>query len=336
MQTLEELKRDAVSDALDNVKLCACCGLWGSKEQVFDYYKGDEQGEYVAASPQIEVCEDCIDGFEPFETSDPSDTLTPEVWEKLLTHCAENTGTLYAESVTQLGATPAFSVDPQFAGYWALNGGLWEHDENKRELRFCAPLDNAAKYLQARASQIESEPPFCAFHPCTKLPDGSLEQCDETNTAIECWSVYGHEFGYGLHCVADCADKESAEWLESALDKLLMNDELPPFKRGNGPTPTLGDYPDTKRLGREFCKTLQAWIGQHLAEVNERNERYKAEGEGSICATHEFCDANMAMHWSWQRLTIYSPIQHGDEKVASIWNEAWSLAKSAGFDPARI
>lgn len=52
--------------------------------------------------------------------------------------------------------------------------------------------------------------------------------------------------------------------------------------------------------------------------------------DSSFCASHDFCDANMAMARAFEVLGIPDPVGgEGEEKDAAtdLWNEAWAIAK---------
>lgn len=50
-----------------------------------------------------------------------------------------------------------------------------------------------------------------------------------------------------------------------------------------------------------------------------------------ICHTHDYCDANMAMHAAFMRYNI-DPAEEGEWKnCAELWHSAWELAKSSNF-----
>lgn len=83
-------------------------------------------------------------------------------------------------------------------------------------------------------------------------------------------------------------------------------------------------------IAAKFSAILREWIGEEkVAEVVRRNA---AEPHPSICHTHDFCDANMAMAEAWERLTGRRP-QDCPERL---WDAAWDIAKRAGFDSSRI
>ena len=59
-------------------------------------------------------------------------------------------------------------------------------------------------------------PDAIEIHPCTVVSTDSdgrevLEQCDEDDPNIKCWSLYFHETGTGLIHVKDFDTKQEAE-----------------------------------------------------------------------------------------------------------------------------
>jgi hypothetical protein len=79
----------------------------------------------------------------------------------------------------------------------------------------------------------------------------------------------------------------------------------------------------------EFSRILKEWIGTiNLTEVNRRNRKKEYKG---CCASHDFCDANMAMLEAFEDITgedcnLEDPYTH------SIMNEAWDCARIADFN----
>lgn len=93
------------------------------------------------------------------------------------------------------------------------------------------------------------------------------------------------------------------------------------------PTPT--------DLARAFSAVVAEWLPPgELEAVRECNRTTHADP--GVCASHDFCDANMAMLEAWRRCTGSDEIDANDQAQAAAWNEAWKLAKAAEFDPARL
>jgi len=86
-------------------------------------------------------------------------------------------------------------------------------------------------------------------------------------------------------------------------------------------------------LASRFCRILNEWLTtDEIAEINSRNQGEYA-GRG-LCATHDFCDPNQAMLDAMEELGIELDVQ--DEKQIQLIDEAWSLAKAAGFDGEKL
>jgi hypothetical protein len=74
-------------------------------------------------------------------------------------------------------------------------------------------------------------PDAVELHPCTIVgtdADGKeiMEQCEENDPAIACWSVYWHVRSGGLVHVEDFATKAEAESAEALLNKALKAMEI--------------------------------------------------------------------------------------------------------------
>jgi hypothetical protein len=91
--------------------------------------------------------------------------------------------------------------------------------------------------------------------------------------------------------------------------------------------------PFVTELADGFIAVIQSWLDEdELRMVRHRNRRQVAE-TGHGCATHDFCDANMAMHEAWVKLTGQNPLDFQDEEAGgmdqvttTLWNRAWDLA----------
>lgn len=87
------------------------------------------------------------------------------------------------------------------------------------------------------------------------------------------------------------------------------------------------------KISREFVRVLREWLKPH--EWKEMRKRNATISPG-CCASHDFCDANMAMAEAWERHKMQPPCgleqdatpqDHArEERNARIWGNAWELA----------
>jgi hypothetical protein len=91
----------------------------------------------------------------------------------------------------------------------------------------------------------------------------------------------------------------------------------------NAKSPTAGE------LAARFSNELRKWLtpGQ-MAEVNARNATPQYLG---VCASHDFCDPNMAMLRAYSRLTGIGEDRVDINSVIGLMNEAWEIAKHSNF-----
>jgi hypothetical protein len=85
-----------------------------------------------------------------------------------------------------------------------------------------------------------------------------------------------------------------------------------------------------EKLAREFSSVLMEWLTfQEMKEVVRRNcsDEYR---EHSLCATHDFCDSNMAMDSAFT-FAFGVEFKPSNDEHLSLSNQAWSLAKQKGF-----
>lgn len=95
----------------------------------------------------------------------------------------------------------------------------------------------------------------------------------------------------------------------------------------------LNDAEAARELANNFSVIIrESFSRSELREINERNKT----NPPNICATHDFCDANMVMHEAW--VQVFGGHEDGglaidcnNEKQCATWNRAWALAKAAQF-----
>lgn len=89
---------------------------------------------------------------------------------------------------------------------------------------------------------------------------------------------------------------------------------------------------DSKELARGLSEALRGWLsGAEMTEVAARNATAAYAG---CCASHDFCDANMAMSEAFAKAFGRDP--GFDQHDVDLMNSAWEAAKAAGFDASKI
>jgi len=77
-----------------------------------------------------------------------------------------------------------------------------------------------------------------------------------------------------------------------------------------------------EQVANEFCRILNSWLSSvEIAEINRLNA---TKEYSDCCASHNFCDSNMAMIEALEkfgRRGEYSPLSQ----------DAWTMAKERGF-----
>jgi hypothetical protein len=100
----------------------------------------------------------------------------------------------------------------------------------------------------------------------------------------------------------------------------------------------LKNEPTPQQLAKEFSRVLRRWLKPaQMESVIHRNRGEAAacrreKRAFNICASHDFCDANMAMAEAYQNLTNREMDTQSDEVVA-LWNASWDIAKLSEFAP---
>lgn len=97
-------------------------------------------------------------------------------------------------------------------------------------------------------------------------------------------------------------------------------------------------------LAGAFADVLVEWLGdEEFAEMKATNATPEYAGS-DMCASHDYCDANMAMDAAWKRVIGRSPevswetkpdgtaVDPEAERLAladcDMWNDAWKVAKA--------
>jgi hypothetical protein len=89
-----------------------------------------------------------------------------------------------------------------------------------------------------------------------------------------------------------------------------------------------------RMLARRFTHELrQTLTAEQMAAVLKRNAD-PAQHPG-VCATHDFCDANVCMGDAFE-LTEGREPDASSEDDTSLMNAAWNAARAAQFDPIAI
>lgn len=78
------------------------------------------------------------------------------------------------------------------------------------------------------------------------------------------------------------------------------------------------------KIATEFANVLRKWLGPvQFAKMQRRNMK----SEENVCASHDFCDANMAMAEAFETVLNREPNVSNASDTA-IWNAAWDKAKA--------
>lgn len=79
-------------------------------------------------------------------------------------------------------------------------------------------------------------------------------------------------------------------------------------------------------MAEAFAEVMRQWLSEEeFAEMKRLNETDLAYAKGA-CASHDFCDANMAMEAAFRQVMGRS-IAADSQEDANIWNDAWELAR---------
>lgn len=80
------------------------------------------------------------------------------------------------------------------------------------------------------------------------------------------------------------------------------------------------------KIAEAFAEVMKQWLSPaefaEMKRANETDETYS----GGVCASHNFCDANMAMMVAFKDVVGRDP-EVENEDDCELWNETWGLAR---------
>lgn len=109
--------------------------------------------------------------------------------------------------------------------------------------------------------------------------------------------------------------------------------------------------PTPEALGAEFVRVLWEWIQdpnywdgdyaecetprQAWALMAETNMEFRKDPQCTCCASHDWCDANMAMCVAMSNFGVSPPCDDSADGLAKVelWNAAWLAAQPALANP---
>jgi hypothetical protein len=85
-----------------------------------------------------------------------------------------------------------------------------------------------------------------------------------------------------------------------------------------------------EQLASEFADVLREWLTPaEFAEMRMRNRKYVGD---TICASHDYCDSNVAMEIAFERIVGRESVMPSEgpqgEVDQALWDAAWSLARA--------
>ena len=88
--------------------------------------------------------------------------------------------------------------------------------------------------------------------------------------------------------------------------------------------------PSAQDLSELFVENVRDFTSPN--EWKLMDERNESDPNDSICHSHDFCDANVAMIEAFKTLGVDEDLVCGqNEEVMALWDEAWGIAKESGF-----
>ncbi len=164
-----------------------------------------------------------------------------------------------------------------------------------------------------------------SFPPPNPQPSGNSEKL-----------IVGHHylFGEDENLVLEFVKRESGTIYfkqVSGESHFISEGDLIPFieKGFNYPREMPRPEVDTEKIAREFSRILLEWVGEkNMKTIIDQNFD---EENNSICHSHDFTDANMAMEQALVNNGYLEEDIIKNGKVIDIWDAAWTMAKENEF-----
>lgn len=80
-------------------------------------------------------------------------------------------------------------------------------------------------------------------------------------------------------------------------------------------------------IAEKFSELVRLALGTDIDDVIRRN---REEPDGSTCASHDFCDAQLLMAWAFDEV-LDRGCYPDSETDAELWRAAWKRAQTTGF-----
>lgn len=233
-------------------------------------------------------------------------------------------------------ATPG-PVVGRFAAYVAAGHAWFESEVARRAAEAATTADRFATLRQEFPDyDVATLPPIPEGFDDTSWHNNSAPSFESSELRLAVWTDY--------------ADAEQSEWPEMRragdLKRFSVNrTDADGAYISDEPELSSDEWADVEAfitaerlaftVGRAFADTLREWAtDEQWATMRYDNATGDAyQGERAACASHNFCDANMAMVEAFQDALGREPDvfdQEGGEEGPDIalFNAAWSLAKS--------
>ena len=84
---------------------------------------------------------------------------------------------------------------------------------------------------------------------------------------------------------------------------------------------------EAQQIGKTFAAVLKEWLTpEQFHEMKDWNGQNR---DNPCCASHDYCDANMAMCEAFIQLKM--PTTDGGRFDTALWDAAWSYARQEGL-----
>lgn len=159
------------------------------------------------------------------------------------------------------------------------------------------------------------------------LPDGFK---DETWRNDTCPSFVDERTGLILYVDhPDPGEREIPECPRFTLRQMVKEDGGWQFGGGHDDVVVDGDDYDevlSHIIAARFALVLQDWLSPSEWEtMRQRN----LDTPPDACASHDYCDANVAMDMAIRSVMRVPEMDADDERLVRLWNGAWGVAKAS-------
>tara|TARA_Y100000310_G_scaffold289139_1_gene315330 strand:- start:311 stop:838 length:528 start_codon:yes stop_codon:yes gene_type:complete len=155
------------------------------------------------------------------------------------------------------------------------------------------------------------------------------KETDAVNALLNGWHSHCLEYDGGLGTEITKIDRDEINMIEVRVGEVV---------RGGGCSGAVVLDALPEAIAAEFSAIVRDELGEHLEAINKKN----ADNAPDLCATHDYCDANMLMLEAFEKVMFREPFSgialeegicsEGDtQRDCDLLNAAWTISATQAF-----